>query len=743
MAAREIRMSDAASSARRVERISQAVVVVATVWFTLAVSWGLFGRVAAGHDAVVAARGIIAENMLAWHIGGPVRDYTLQRPAPNLYYAHHPWGTFWGITALAALLGRHSFVPRLFAIAASAATPPLLYGIGRGLWGPVAGALAALAYATLPITLAFGNFPGFEVPLVASCLLTTWGYVRFSRNRHYRWMAVSLIGALLSANTDWEAQVFLAVAVGWLTATALFGRRRRFGRLDVLALGRWSWLVALIGVGTVSAYVYYFQHIGAIGDLAAQLTSRTRGNSDPLSDVLQARAYWIDVTFTPLAILVGKIALPLFLLRIFFLRRALEIFPIAMFVMAALQYVKFKNGADVHIYWPFPFAPYYALSLGVIADSADPIARWVIRSCGRLDWINAVPIACLASFGLIPLVILPDGIEALHYARMTGGRFNEKGKLALREEDKSQALEWMAGRMDSRTTVGLHEGMRPTWAQAWALHRPVTQSSTVPVSRTNGADRYFIGDLAFMTSAEQLQLARAFSLVAVGQFVLADRASAPPEPVQGLVFDEREPTPLEWYFLSGTDPIRAVRPDAFYTWELRDAFGQTPNPTPDASPTTADQLRIAHNIAVAANDSELAERYDRELMATLDTRVARTYRDGTKLLGERYTTGVAPTLAVYFEAAGPTAVDNQFDVFSVVDARRFLSLVPPDERTKSFGTPFVIAPRLWRKGYIYRSRVEIRHRPGHETFFGWLGSPAATPPASVDETNDVPLLELR
>ena len=38
MAAREIRMSDAASSARRVERISQAVVVVATVWFTLAVS---------------------------------------------------------------------------------------------------------------------------------------------------------------------------------------------------------------------------------------------------------------------------------------------------------------------------------------------------------------------------------------------------------------------------------------------------------------------------------------------------------------------------------------------------------------------------------------------------------------------------------------------------------------------------------------------------------------------------------
>jgi 4-amino-4-deoxy-L-arabinose transferase-like glycosyltransferase len=729
---------------RHVERASLVVVVVASVWFALAVSWGLFGRIAAGHDAVVAARGIIAENMLSWHIGGPVREYTLERPGPSLYYAHHPWGTFWSITAFAAMLGRHAYVPRLFAVVASAMTPPLLYGVGRALWGPVAGALAALAYATLPITLAFGNFPGFEVPLVASCLLTTWGYVRFARERRYRWMAVSLVGALLCANTDWEAEIFLAVAVAGSTAIALFGRRRRLGQLEALALGRWSWLTALIGIGTISAYAYYFQHIGAIGDLTAQLTARTRGNSDRLSDVLKARSYWIDVTFTPLAIAVGKIALPLFLLRILLLRRALEIFPIAIFVMAVVQYVKFKNGADVHIYWPLPFAPYYALSVGVIAESAGGIARRILAIRGHATCADAAPAASLAVFSLVPLATLPDGIEALHYARMTGGRFNEKGKLALREEDKSQALEWMAQRMEGRATVDLHDGMRPTWAQAWALHRPIRQATAIPVSHTNGQDRYFIGDLAFMTASDQLRLAHEFSLIAVGQYVFVDRAIAPPAPVEGLVFDPREPNPLEWYFLSGVDPIRTVRADAFYTWELRDHYGQTPNPSPDGPPASLEQLRIAHNAAVAANDSGLAERYQHEFMASIDARVARTYSTGTKLLGERYTSGVAPTLALYFLAVGQADADYQFDVISVVDDRRFLSLVPPDDKIKSVGVPFVIPPRLWRKGYIYVSYIEIRHRPGREMFFGsFSGPPGFLPPKPVDETSGAPLLILR
>ncbi len=726
------------------EKIAQAVVVVATLWFLIAISWGLFGRIAAGHDAVVAARGIIAENMLRWHIVGPVRDYSLERPGAALFYSHHPFGTFWSIAAFAAVLGRHAYVPRLFAIVASAATPPLLYGIGRGLWGPVPGALAALAYVTLPITLAFGNFPGFEVPLVTSCLLTTWGYVRFARSGNYWWTAVSLMGALLCANTDWEAQIFLAVAVACSSAAALFGLRGRSGELDRMAVARWSWLTALVAIGTVSAYGYYFEHIGTLGDLAAQLTARTRGNAEPLSRVLAARAYWIDVTFTPLAILVGKIALPLFILRILLFRRFLEIFPMAIFAMALIHYVKFKNGADVHIYWPLPFAPYYALSVGVIAESAGQLARGVLVFRDRARWADAVPAAALATFALIPLAILPDGIEGLHYARMTGGRFNEKGKLALREEDKSQALEWMAGRIEDPAVIDLHESMRATWAQAWALHRPVRAVTAIPSIHSRKLDRYFIGDLAFMNSADQLRLAHDFSVVVVGQYAFVDRGIAPPAPAQGLVFDEREPTPLEWYFLSGIDPVRTVRPDAFYTWELREHYGQTPNPPPATPPASIDQIRIAHNAAVASGNSELAARYEAKLMASLDTEVARTYSNGTKLIGRRYTPGVAPTLSLYFLAPGPAEADYQFEVVSMVENRRFLSLVPADSKTKAVGASFVIPPRLWKKGYIYVSRSEIRHRPGREAYFGGFSSPPGVGALNLlDDRDDTALIVLR
>ncbi|MGH7272051.1 MAG: ArnT family glycosyltransferase, partial [Polyangiaceae bacterium] len=159
----------------RVEQTAKAVVIAATVWFALAISWGILGPVGGGHWSVVASRGIIAENMLKWGIWGPVRNYTLSRPPVQFYYAHHPWGSFWVIAAFMRVFGRHTFVPRLAPILMSVATPPLLYGIGRSLWGPVPGALAALAYVVLPLTLAFGNFPGFEVPLIFGCLLTTWG----------------------------------------------------------------------------------------------------------------------------------------------------------------------------------------------------------------------------------------------------------------------------------------------------------------------------------------------------------------------------------------------------------------------------------------------------------------------------------------------------------------------------------------------------------------------------------------
>src|SRR3954471_21100439 len=137
------------------ERVARAVAWIATAWFALAAAWELFGPLLAGHYASSASMGIIAENMLRWRIPGPVWEYTTSRPPPSMYYCHHPWGIFWTTAALLRFFGRHDYICRLAPVLLSAATPPLLYAIGRSVWRPIAGAVAALSFVVLPITLAF------------------------------------------------------------------------------------------------------------------------------------------------------------------------------------------------------------------------------------------------------------------------------------------------------------------------------------------------------------------------------------------------------------------------------------------------------------------------------------------------------------------------------------------------------------------------------------------------------------
>src|SRR5262249_34631306 len=77
------------------ERIAPWVAAIASVWFALAAAWGLFGPIPAGHYGTMGGEGIIGENMVRWHILGPVWDYVSTRPTPSQYYCHHPWGGFW------------------------------------------------------------------------------------------------------------------------------------------------------------------------------------------------------------------------------------------------------------------------------------------------------------------------------------------------------------------------------------------------------------------------------------------------------------------------------------------------------------------------------------------------------------------------------------------------------------------------------------------------------------------------
>ncbi len=724
------------------ERVARIAVIVATVWYALAVGWCLFERVGAGHDALAASRSIMAENFWRWGIWGPVRQYVLEKPKPDAYYIHHPFGSYWLVGALFRVFGRHAFVARLAPALQSIAMPPLLYAIGRRLWGTVPGALSALGYVVIPMALAFGHMAGFEVPTAFACLVTTWGYLRFSEHWQKRWMLVSLLGVTWGVNVDWNYVIFLAGALGLLTAGAIFLPARWYGRVQIRPFVQWALLSAAIATTCVVAWIWYFHQIGALEDLLKSDIKRSSGYDAPLPGVLRARSYWIDATFTPLAVFLGKVAFVLFVVRVLFLRRTNEVLVLSIWLMALVTYVKFKNGADVHIYWPFAFATYFALALGMLTQCLMTLVRWVLVVRRRKDERGVVPLAVFAAMSLVPLMMLPDGIDGLRYADATGGRFNEKGTRDWRDVDKAQALEWFGAQMTPAAVVQFNESMRSTWAFDWALHRPLHPVSALPGAPDD--ERYWVGDLQFLLSKDQIQLASAYKLVVLDHFVMIDR-QAPKAPLDAYVFDEREPKRLEWYFTNGTEPVRTVRPDAWATWELRNAWNQLPNPLPTGEPQTLEEIRIAHNAALSRGDTAAATRYEQQLTTMLDTTVATGFSDGTRLLGQKFKPGVLPSLSLFFRAAGTSNDEYEFAISSVVDRRRFLSLVPADDKTKQLGAPFLVPPRLWRLGYIYSEHAPMHHRPGVERFSGRMEprSKDFHAPKPLDGEGEIPLVTLR
>ncbi|MFO0758119.1 MAG: glycosyltransferase family 39 protein [Byssovorax sp.] len=708
----------------REEQVARAVALLAALWFGLAAAWEMFGPLLAGHYASSASVGIIAENMLRWHIAGPVWEYGTAPPPPSAYYCHHPWGIFWTTAALMKVLGRHDYLCRLAPVLLSAATPVLLYRLGRAIWRPIAGAVAAASFVVLPITLAFANFNALEVPVIAWSLLGLFGQVRLAQTGRRRYLWVFLIGAFMALDSDWPAFVLFGGLLGFnllrgYVLRPFFGPlrgERRFAE-------SWALGVALTAL-TLGLYLYLFQKSGKLDDLAGSYGMRSAGNKIAFSQVLAQRRYWIELCFTPVALSVGALGTGVAALRLLALRREHEVLPLLWFLMAAVQYVVFKQGADIHVFWPHYFAGSFALAMGALAATLAALGERLSRRAGRA--ISPRPAFVALAVCLLPLALVArDGIPALRYARETGGRFNEKGLLIHSDGDKAAFLRWSLPAMTGRGPVELHEGMKPDWSQTWSLGgRPVQGSRPIP-QRGRAADPY-LADTRFLLDELQGDLAKNFHVTAVGPFwrVLPRENAAP---IDAFTFVEREPSWWEWYFLSGTEPHREIVADPYATWELRVHFDQRAS-VPVEPPVTLEQRRIAHNIAIFQGDEERARALRAEIEKELSPLRAR-YDDGTALLGTTFRDGACPLLTVLIEAGGPTSADVHLTVRSRVIARAPLSFTMSDPTDREVGLPLSIAPKRWKKGFIYSDPVQIRKRPGTEVYRAvmWVRGKGAAP----------------
>jgi len=696
---------------RRLERVCQAVAALASVGFAAAAFWELADTFAAGHFAAASAVCTAAENMWRWGVAAPVTHALAQAPAQSEFYCHHPWGIFWVSALFMKVFGHHAWACRLPGALQSAFTVPALYLAARSLWGPVPGAVAALSFAVLPIALSFSGYNALEVPAIFGTVLAIWGYARFRQSYRARDAALSVAGLVYGICADWPVVVFGALMLGAIFCSVFLLSRWTAPADRRRSAAYWGLAVGLCALA-VGGHLYAFAHLGQLDEFLAQGGRRSAGVDTPLALVLAARKFWIEVSFTSLAIALGKLALPVLGLRLIARRNELEALPLAVFAMALFQYLVFKQGADVHIFWPHYFALYFSLACAALAQTALDLARLLARKWPRLSGLWPAYLA-LGIGTLLPLAILPDGLRALRYAHRSGGRFNENGRVIRPDKDKVAALEWLTRRWAPNAGVTLHAGMRQSLWVDWALQRPVSTVTRLPSGPPTERERYYVADLRFMSGAEQDTLAQHFALTALGSFLAIDRR-APAGALEAFEIERVEPSQLESYWVSSSHAQRNIRPDPYLTWELRDRFEMTPNLPPSEPPRTSEQRRIAHNIAVSRGDTPGATRLLEALLGDADRSAARGFGSDNTLLGTRLEHGTSLVFSVYVRAAGPDPREPELSLHSRVTAAPGGSLVDRDLARAEVGVPFTIPANRWKAGYVYSAVSEIIRRIGSE-----------------------------
>jgi hypothetical protein len=187
----------------------------------------------------------------------------------------------------------------------------------------------------------------------------------------------------------------------------------------------------------------------------------------------------------------------------------------------------------------------------------------------------------------------------------------------------------------------------------------------------------------------------------------------------------------------------SATPDPWRTWEWRVHVGQAAD-VPTGTPRTLEEMRIAHNVAVASGDEAGAKRWREQVLQALTGGVSASFTRGVELVGTRVTGEAQPRVECWFEVTGEQPLGElTFAIRSTVEARAPLSLVPPDPVDREMAGPPPISTRLWRPHFLYVTDAVLDHRIGRERYTGRFRSREATPaPERVDGTPQTTLVVL-
>jgi 4-amino-4-deoxy-L-arabinose transferase-like glycosyltransferase len=684
-------------------RFARVVTWLAALFIGCVGLWEIASPLVAGHYASTASMGIIADNMRRWDIVAPVWLYTDVPPDPSLYYCHHPWGIFWTTTLIQALFGRSDVTCRIAPAALSVMTVLLLSALGRALWRPLAGAVAAVVFVVLPISLAFAQFNALEVPLMAWSALFLWGWARFRRTKRRRHMAAMLAGATMALHADWPGYVLVGLVLMLDLASLVFGSRKLDRRLGI----GWA-LLASTAVLAGGFYLFMFTRYGAMNDLMASYELRRGAEEISIRELIEARSTWDEWMLTrAFAVLMTAGTIATFV-RAWDERRIEALAPTLVLAMAAFQYVVFRQGAWIHVFWPHTFALALALASGALVATAAPwIAKLAVRSPRLAGRGHAVTLLlCMVG----ALVVLRDGLDLLVWARRTGGRFDERG-LPIETDAAAIALLRVLDReLPPDARVGLHESMAPTWAHTWALGgRVVDHEAELPRSRDADQD-VVIADLRNLKPGAIERLLRSSTVRLVDQYAVVTPGRGP---LTSETLAAREPAFAERIFGAAFEPVRTVQPSPFPAWLVADHFGGS-LPSLDREPETIEELAVMHDAALALQGGAGAEPYRLSIGRRLEGPEV-PFEHGGRLLGAVVTRGASPRAVLVVAADGPAPEGWGLAARALVVDGPALSLArQPAGATRDLGLKWLVVPSRWKHAYLYTASFDLLPRPGIE-----------------------------
>ena len=183
--------------------------VLACAFFAATTLWESFGPARSGHFSTSAAYAMAGENMVHWEKFAIYGGYLLKPATPDQYYCHHPYGIV-VMQAIAYLLfGHHWFTARAGAMFSSIIAAPSLYGFGRKAWGIIPASVATIYFVFCPIDISYATFSNLEEPTIGFALLLAWATAKAWETSQTRYVVISAIGALGTANGDWAGLVLL------------------------------------------------------------------------------------------------------------------------------------------------------------------------------------------------------------------------------------------------------------------------------------------------------------------------------------------------------------------------------------------------------------------------------------------------------------------------------------------------------------------------------------------------------